>query len=90
MKTRAIFLGYVKLQLWEHTRSVFCTFGGLHKNFSKNFNKIDFFKQRNFRKNLVSKKNITGNITLSQTSRLNLDKFGEGSYIPDCRLAPFA
>ena len=28
--------------------------------------------------------------TLSQTSRLNLDKFGVDNYIPDCQSAPFA
>ena len=28
--------------------------------------------------------------TLSQPSRLNLDKFGVDNYIPDCRSAPFA
>ena len=28
--------------------------------------------------------------TLSQASRLNLDKFGVDNYIPDCRSAPSA
>ena len=38
--------------------NVFCTFGGgggLHKNVSQILAIIDFFKQRNYRKNLVSK-----------------------------------
>ena len=41
-------------------------------------------------KTLSARKNIIGNITLSQTGRLNLDKFGVGNYIPDCRSARFA
>ena len=35
-------------------------------------------------------KNIIGNITLSQTSRLSLDQFGVVNYIPVCQLAPFS
>ena len=62
----------------------------LHKNVSQILAIIDFFKQRNYRKNLVSKEENYKYITLSQTSCLNLDKFGVGNYISDCRLAPFA
>ena len=50
----------------------------------------NFFKQKNYwKKTLSARKNIIGNITLSTISRLNLDKFGIGNYIPDCRSAPF-
>ena len=47
----------------------------------------DFFKHW---KTLSARKNIISKITINQTSRLNLDKFGGGNYIPDCRSAPFA
>ena len=74
------------------TGNVFCTFvgRGLRKNVSQILAIIDFFKQRNYRKTLSARKNIIGNITLSQTSRLSLNKSGVGNYIPDCRSAPFA
>ena len=49
-----------------------------------------FYKQRNYQKNLVSKEENCKYITLSQTSCLNLDKFGIGNCISDCRSAPFA
>ena len=65
----------------------------LHKNVSQILAIIDFFKQRNYRKNLVSKEENYRYITLSQTSCLNLDRFGIGNYISfnsDCRSAPFA
>ena len=63
----------------------------LHKNVSQILAIIDFFKQKNYwKKPLSARKNIIGNITLSKTSRLNLEKFGIGDYIPDCRSAPFA
>ena len=75
--------------------NVFSTFveggwGALHKNVSQVLAIIDFFKQRNYWKTVSVRKNIIGNITLSQTSRLSLDKFGIGNYIPDCPSAPFA
>ena len=56
-----------------------------------NFSNNRFFQaEKLLEKTLSARKNIIGNITLSKTSRLNLDKFGIGNYIPDCRLAPFA
>ena len=48
-----------------------------------NFDNDRSFKQRNCRKTLSVRKNFIS--TLSQTSRLNLDKFGIGNEIPDCR-----
>ena len=62
----------------------------LHKNVSQILAIIDFFKQRNYRENLVSKEENYRYITLCQTSCLNLDKFGVGNYTSDCRSAPFA
>ena len=53
----------------------------LHKNVSQILAIINLFKQRNYRKNLISKEENYGYITLSQTSCLNLDKFGVGNYI---------
>ena len=61
----------------------------LHKNVSQILAIMDFFKQRNYRKNLVSKEENYRYITLSQTSCLNLHKFGIGNYISDCPSAPF-
>ena len=62
--------------------------GGLRKNVSQILVIIDFFKQRNYWKNLVSKEEYNiyiyiyiGNIILSQTSRLSLNKFGICIYI---------
>ena len=76
------------------TGNVFCTSGGgrLRKNgVSQILALIDFFSSREITgKTLSARKNITGNITLSQTSCLSLNKFGVGHYIPDCRSAPFA
>ena len=62
----------------------------LHKNVSQILAIIDFFTQRNYRKNLVNKEENYRYITLSQTSGLNLDKLGVGNYISNCRSAPFA
>ena len=57
----------------------------------KNSESAEVFSSREITgKTLSAGKNITGNVTLSQTSRLNLDKFGVGNYIPDCRSVPFA
>ena len=65
--------------------------GVLHKNVSQILAIIDFFKQKKLlEKTLSARRNIISNITLSKTSHLNLDKFGTGNYIPDCRSAPFA
>ena len=65
--------------------------GRLRKNVSQILALIDFFSSREITgKTLSARKNITGNITLSQTSCLSLNKFGVGHYIPDCRSAPFA
>ena len=50
------------------------------------------FSREIARKTLSVKKNFKGNIHLSQSSRLNLDKFGIGNEIPDCQsriLTPF-
>ena len=45
---------------------------------------VYFFDRHITGKTLSARKNVIGNITLSQVSGLNLDKFGVGSYIPDC------
>ena len=62
----------------------------LHRNVSQILAISDFFKQRNYQKNLVIKEENYKYITLSQTSCLNLDKFGIGNCISDCQSAPFA
>ena len=60
----------------------------LRKNVSQILALIDFFSSREITgKTLSARKNIIGNITLSQTSCLSLNKFGVGHYIPDCRSA---
>ena len=64
--------------------------GGLRKNVSQILAVIDFSSREITEKTLSARKNIIGNITLSQTSCLSLNKFGVGNYIPDCRSAPFA
>ena len=61
----------------------------LHKNVSQILAIIDFSSKEITRKILSARKNTMSNITLSQTSSLDLDKFGGGNYIPDCRSAPF-
>ena len=78
------------------TGNVSCTSGGgggggvTQERFS-NFSNNRFFSSREITgKTLSARKNIIGNITLSQTSCLSLNKFGLGHYIPDCRSAPFA
>ena len=49
-----------------------------------NFSTNRFFSSREITgKTLSARKNIIGNITLSQTSCLGLNKFGVGHYIPD-------
>ena len=58
--------------------------------FSNFSNKRFFQAEKLLEKTLSARKNIIGSITLSKISRLNLDKFGVGNYIPDCRSAPFA
>ena len=76
----------------------FCMFRGgggggegvLHKNISQILAIIDFSSREITRKILSARKNTLSNITLSQTSCLDFDKFGGGNYIPDCRSAPFA
>ena len=62
-------------------------FGGLHKNSSQILAIIDFFKRRNYQKTSSVRKNTIANINLSQISCSNLDKFGVGNGIPDCRSA---
>ena len=47
--------------------------GGLHKNVSQMLATIDCSSREITRKTLSAKKNIIGNITSSQTNRLNLD-----------------
>ena len=75
--------------------NVFCPFGGgvgvfTQERFS-NFSNNRFFQGEKLQeKALSARKNIIGNVTSSKTNRLNLDKFGIGNYIPDCRPAPFA
>ena len=54
----------------------------LYKSDSQILATIDFSCRQIARKTLSVRKNFTGNINLSQTSRLNLDKFGIGNDIP--------
>ena len=55
-----------------------------------NFSNNQFFSSGEItEKTLSASKNNLGNVTLSQTNRLNLDKFGIDTYIPDCWSAPF-
>ena len=61
-----------------------------HKNVSKILATINFSRGEIDGKFLSVWKNFIGNINSSQTSRLNLDKFGIRKDIPDCRSAPFA
>ena len=69
----------------------FARWEGVTQERFSNFSNNRFFSRREItRKTLSARKNIIGNITLSQTSRLSLDKFGAGNHIPDCRSAPFA
>ena len=63
---------------------------GVHKNVSKILATINFSSGEIDGKFLSVWKNFIGNINLSQTSRLNLDKFGIRKDIHDCRSAPFA
>ena len=56
----------------------------LQKNVSQILAKIDFSSKEITRKILSARKNTISNITLSQTSSLDLHKFGGGNYIPDC------
>ena len=55
--------------------------GGTQEHFSNVGN--SFFDRHITGKTSV-RKNVIGNITLSQISGLNFDKFGVGNYIPDC------
>ena len=65
--------------------------GGFTQERFSNFSNNRFFQAEKLpEKTLSARKNIIGNITLSQTSCLSLNKFGVGNYIPDCRSAPFA
>ena len=64
--------------------------GGGHKNVSKILATINFSSGEIDGKFVSVWKNFIGNINLSQTSRLNLDKFDIRKDIPDCRSAPFA
>ena len=72
----------------------FCTWrgggggGGGHKNASQILATINFSSGEIDGKFLSVWKNFIGDINLGQTSRLNLDKFGIGNDIPDCRSAP--
>ena len=63
---------------------------GLHKNVSQILAIINFSSREITGKALSASKNIIGNVTLSQTNRLNLGKFGVDIYIPDFWSAPFA
>ena len=45
---------------------------------------VYFFDRHITGKTSSARNNIIDDITLSQVSGLNLDKFGEGNYIPDC------
>ena len=58
--------------------------GGVHKSVSQMLAIVYFFDRHITGKTLSARKNVIGNITLSQISGLNLDKFGVGNYIPDC------
>ena len=57
--------------------------GGTQERFSM-LAIVYFFDRHIAGKTLSARKNVIGNITLSQISGLNLDKFGVGNYIPDC------
>ena len=61
--------------------------GELHKNISQILATINLLSGEIARKTLSVRKNFIGNIHLSQTSCLNLDKFSSGNEIPipDCR-----
>ena len=78
------------------TGNVFCTFwrggggGCLRKNVSQILAIIDFFKQRNYRKNLVSKEEYYRQHNFKPNKLFKLEQIGVGNYIPDCRSAPFA
>ena len=61
----------------------------LHKNVSQIFAIADFSNTEITGKTLSVRKDIIGNTNLGQVSRLNLDKFGVGNYIRDCRSLPF-
>ena len=77
-------MGNIFLHVWGRGR-------GFTQECFSNFSNNRFFQaEKLLEKTLSSRKNIIGNITLSKTSRLNLDKFGIGNYIPDGRSAPFA
>ena len=56
----------------------------LHKNVSQILAKIDFSRKEITRKILSARQNTISNITLSQTSSLDLHKFGGDNYIPHC------
>ena len=58
--------------------------GGVQNNVSQMLAIVYFFDRNIAGKTLSARKNVIGNITLSQISGLNLDKFGVGNYIPDC------
>ena len=64
----------------------FCTFKVLvlHKNISQIIAIIDFFKQRNYQKNLVSKEENYMHNFKPNKLLINVDKFGIGNYIFDC------
>ena len=58
--------------------------GGFTQEFFSNFSNNRFSSREITGKTVSIRKNIIGNITLSLTNRLSLDKFGIGNYIPDC------
>ena len=60
----------------------------LHKNVSQIFAIADFSSTEITRKTLSGRKDITGNTNLGQASHLNVDKFGVGNDIRDCRSSP--
>ena len=78
------------------TRNFFCTFGGggggvLRKNVSQILAIIDFFKQRNYQKNLVSKEEYYRQHNFETNKLFKLEQIWRRQlYIPDCRSAPFA
>ena len=74
-------------QIGFATGNVFCTFGGgLYKNVSQILEIIEFFKQRKYRKNLVSKEEYYRQHNFKPNKSF---KLSVGNYIPDCRSTPF-
>ena len=64
--------------------------GGLRKNVSQILAVIDFFKQRNYRKNLVSKEQYYRQHNFKPDKSFKLEQIWRRQLHPDCRSAPVA